>query len=80
MSMNIIYDLYDLDGNYVTSKTFNVQIPTEISHKIVATENKTEQLGIIREYLTARCPNEVDYLMQHITRTLSLPYIKLGLI
>lgn len=78
--MNLIYDLYNLDGEYVTSKTFNLQVPTEISYKVMEAKNKLEQLDILREYIAARCPNEVDYLMQQITKTLSLPYIKLGLI
>ena len=50
MSMNLIYDIIDEKGEYIASSEFPIQTQTELTMKVLATNDKSEQIKILEEY------------------------------
>lgn len=80
MSMNLTYDYIDEHGKFICCDDFTFQTPTELTYKVLETSDKPTQIATIREYLTAKGWDDVDYYMEEIEETMQNPRVKLGMI
>lgn len=82
MSMNLIYEHIDEDGEYVACSDFPFQSPTDLTYKVLATNDKAEQIKIMREYLDCKdWGDRYTKIVDKIGRViLNNPRIVLGMI
>ena len=76
MSVNLIYDHLNDDGEYISCFEFPFCSPTKLTREVLAAKSKVRQVEILGKYLSNTMGGE--YMLESIRLNLTNPRIVLG--